>query len=216
MLKIYGADLSTPANKVRFVANYIGLEYEYVQVKVREGEHRKEEYLKVNPVGKIPAIDDGGFCLFESNAIVKYLCQKNDSDLYPKDLKDSASVDQWIDFSTIHIGAAINRVIFNKVFANFANVEVDERSLEDGLNFLHRFLPVVENQLSKNKFLAGENVTLADLVLLAAIDPMEIIEYDLSPYPNLVIWRNGLKEQDFYTKCYKEYGEPIKRMMQGN
>jgi len=76
MLKIYGADLSAPANKVRFVANYLGLEYDYVQIKIREGEHRAEQFLKLNPVGKIPVIDDDGFTLYESNAICKYLCDK--------------------------------------------------------------------------------------------------------------------------------------------
>ena len=85
MLKIYGANLSGPANKVRFTANYLGLDYEYVQVKIREGEHRHPEFLAINPVGKIPAMDDDGFVLFESSAIVRYLAEKHDSDLYPKD-----------------------------------------------------------------------------------------------------------------------------------
>ena len=79
MLKIYGADLSGPANKVRFVANYLGLKYDYVVVKLREGEHQKPEFLKINPIGKIPAIEDDGFTLFESNAICRYLADKNNS-----------------------------------------------------------------------------------------------------------------------------------------
>ena len=81
MLKIYGADLSSPANKVRFAANALGLEYEYIQVKLRDGEHKKSEFLKINPVGKIPVIDDDGFVLFESGAIAKYLCVKHNSAL---------------------------------------------------------------------------------------------------------------------------------------
>ena len=73
MLTIYGADLSSPANKVRFVANHIGLDYEYRRVNLREKEQRQEWFLKINPIGKVPAMDDGGFCLFESGAICKYL-----------------------------------------------------------------------------------------------------------------------------------------------
>lgn len=215
MLKIYGADLSTPANKVRFVANYIGVEYEYIRVKIREGENRKEDFLKINPIGKIPAIDDDGFCLFESNAIARYLCVKHKSALYPEDFKMRALVEQWIDFSTMHIAMAMNRVIFNKVFAQFAGVEKDERSLQDGLNFLHRFLPAVEKQLSKNKFLTGENISLADIVLLSALDPAEIVTYDLSAHVNLVKWRGDLRSKNFYSQCYASYGESIKQMMQG-
>ena len=55
MLKIYGANLSAPVNKVRMAANILGLEYEYVQISIREGENRKKEYLAMHPAGKIPA-----------------------------------------------------------------------------------------------------------------------------------------------------------------
>ena len=155
MLKIYGANLSTPANKVRFVANELGLDYEYIQVKIREGEHRKKEFLSLNPAGKIPVIDDDGIVLFESNAIAKYLVKKHRSSLYPSDLEQQAIVDQWIDFATFHVNAAMNRIVFNRIFANFAKVPVDERSLEDGLKFLGRFLPVVNDQLKKTSYIAG-------------------------------------------------------------
>ena len=76
MLIIYGADLSTPANKVRFVANALGLEYEYHRISLRDKEGQTEEYKRVHPAGKIPAIDDDGFVLFESNAIIRYLADK--------------------------------------------------------------------------------------------------------------------------------------------
>jgi glutathione S-transferase len=95
MLTIFGADLSSPANKVRFVANYLGVPYEYRRMNLREGEHKQEWYLKINPVGKIPAMSDGDFNLFESGAICKYLCGKVNSPIYPKDIKQRAIVDQW-------------------------------------------------------------------------------------------------------------------------
>ena len=129
MLKIYGANLSSPSNKVRFVANALGLKYEYIQVKLREGEQRKPEFLKLNPAGKIPVIVDGDFVLSESGAIIKYLCNKNKSSYYPSDLKRRAIVDQWIDYSIIHVGAAMVRVVFNRLFAPIIKTEIDENSL---------------------------------------------------------------------------------------
>jgi len=212
MLKIYGADLSSPANKVRFTANYIGLDFEYVQVKIREGEHRKPEFLAINPVGKIPVIDDDGFKLFESNAICKYLSCKHKSDLYPPDFKEQAVVDQWIDFVTMHVQAAYGRVLFNRVFAPFAKVAVDENSLADGLKFLNRFLPVVNERLGQFDNLAGDKFSLADIVLVATLDPTEVAQVDIAPYENIVKWRNNQKQQAYYTKTYKEYGEPLKKM----
>ena len=212
MLKLYGADLSSPSNKVRFVANSLGLEYEYIQVKLRDGEHRKPEFLKINPVGKIPVIDDDGFILFESGAIVKYLCVKHNSALYPKNLRKQALVDQWSDFATIHIGGAMSKVLFNRIFFQFAKVAKDERSLEDGLNFLKRFLPIVDNHLKDNPYMTGKDFSLADIVLLANLDPAEVADVDLKPYGNIVKWRDALKKKEFYTKCYQEYGEALKQM----
>ncbi len=213
MLKIYGSDLSAPANKVRFAANALGLKYEYIRINLREGEHRKEEFLKLNPAGKIPVIDDDGFVLFESNVIIKYLCDKNNSSLYPKNLKERAIVDQWVDFGSMHVGTALMKVVYNRVFAPIRKIAVDENSIKEGLNFLGRFLPVVDNQLGKNPYIAGKNLTVADINLLALLDPAEMAEIDLSKYENLTVWRNKLRQEKFYTDCHKEYGESLKPSM---
>ncbi|MEE8263545.1 MAG: glutathione S-transferase N-terminal domain-containing protein, partial [Gammaproteobacteria bacterium] len=103
MLKIYGTDPSSPVNAVRMCANALGLEYEYIQVNMLEGEHKSEKYLALNPVGKVPTIDDDGFTVFESAAIMKYLCRKNDTNYYPQDLFRQAIVDQWLSFVSVHI-----------------------------------------------------------------------------------------------------------------
>ena len=211
MLKIYGSDLSGPANKVRFTANALGLKYEYQFVNLRAGEHQKPEFLKLHPAGKVPVIDDDGFVLFESNAIIKYLAEKNNSPLYPKEFKQHAVVDQWMDFTSHHVGAALSKVLYNRIFAPMRGVPVDENSLKEGLAFLERFLPVVDNQLAKNKYLAGTKMTIADINLLATLDPSEVANIDLAKYKNIVKWRSDLKKQDFYTKCHKEYGEKLKQ-----
>lgn len=211
MLKIYGSDLSSPANKVRFAANALGLKYEYIRVNLREGEHQKEEFLKLNPVGKIPVIDDDGFALFESNAIIKYLCDKNNSSLYPKNLKERAIVDQWVDFGSMHVGTALMKVVYNRVFAPIRKIAVDENSIKEGLNFLDRFLPAVDNQLGKNLYIADKNLTVADINLLALLDPAEMADIDLSKYKKITAWRNKLRQEKFYTQCHKEYGESLRQ-----
>ncbi len=210
MLTIYGSDLSSPANKVRFVANYLGLKYEYKKIDLGAGEQRKPEILKLNPVGKVPFIDDDGFVLAESGAIIKYLADKVGSSLYPKGLKERALVDQEIDFVTLHVNAALQKIVYNRVFAPRRKIAVDERSLEEGLNFLGRFLPIVEARLAKSAYLAGNTLTLADMTLLSGLDPAEVAGIDLSPYPAIRTWRENLRKQEFYTKCYNQYGESLK------
>lgn len=210
MLKIYGTDLSSPANKVRFVANALGLKYDYIRVNLREKEQLKPEFLQLHPAGKVPVIDDDGFVLFESNAIIRYLADKYKSNLYPKDLHERAVVDQWIEFGSHHIGLAMSKIVFNRVFAPMRKIAVDEQSLKDGLSFLDRFLPVVDAQLGKNKFLTGKNLTLADINMLAAFDPAEAASIDLGNFKNIVKWRSGLQKEVFYTQCYKSYLDALK------
>lgn len=209
MLKIYGFDFSSPANKVRMCANALGLEYEYIQVNMQEGEHKSDEYLAVNPAGKVPAIDDDGFTLFESNAIMKYFCDKSSSSYYPKDPLERAVVDQWCDFVSIHVYMALGRVVFNKIVAPQMGFDVDERSLRDGQVFLGQFLPVIEGQLGKTELLAGDELTIADFCLLATVDPAEMIELDLTPYPKLNAWRENLRAQEFYQNVHKFFGESM-------
>jgi glutathione S-transferase len=209
MLKIYGFPVSIPSNRVRFVVNKLGLDYQYVPVNLLAGEHMTEEFLKLNPIGKVPVMNEDGFTLFESNAISKYLSRKHNSSLYPEDIVQRANVDKWIDFASIHVGSAVTKVFFNRVLAPLVNVEVDERSIKDGLSFLDRFLPLVDNQLKENEYLAGSELTLADINLLANLDPAEVAQVDLSPYENIVKWRENLQKEDFYTKCHKNYGEAL-------
>ncbi len=211
MLTIYGSDLSSPAIKVRLVASFIGIEHKWQLINLREGEQKSEWFVKINPVGKVPAMDDNGFHLFESNAICRYLAEKHNSPLYPKDLKKRAVVEQWIDFISAHIGIHLSTVVFSRIFAPRMNRPVNEQSLADALKFLDTYFPVVEKQLATHKYIAGNEISLADLILFSLLEPVEIANVSLSAYPKLAAWREGLKEQSFYTKCYKEYSEMLKK-----
>src|SRR5580700_2339553 len=113
MLHIYGSPLSSPTNKVRYVANYLHLDNEFHIINVSAGENSKPEFLKINPCGKIPAIDDDGFMLAESNAIIRYLADKQQSAIYPRDLQNRALVDQWMDYASQHIAIATSKIMYN-------------------------------------------------------------------------------------------------------
>lgn len=209
-MKLYGGDLSFFVSKVRMLMNYLDMDYTYERVSIPKGETRTPEYLRMHPGGKIPALDDDGFYLFESNAMLRYLAQKVNSPLYPTALKQRAQVEQWIDFVSMHVGNGISRVLFNKVIAPKFGMPVDENSLKDGMAFLERFLPVVENQLAKSSYLAGDALTLADFVLLATVDPLEIIGVDVAAYPKLQAWRESLRAQPFYQKVHAAYGVALR------
>ncbi len=211
MLTLYGSDLSGPAIKVRLLATYLGIEHKWQVINLREGEQKQEWFLKINPVGKIPAMDDAGFHLFESNAMCRYLAAKQGSSVYPVDLQKRAVVDQWCDFITVHIGVHASTVAFSRIFAPRMSLPVNEQALADALKFLDMYFPLLEKQLAVHTHIVGEELTLADFFLFAALEPAELSSISLAAYPKISAWRSGLKAQAFYTKCYKEYGEMLKK-----
>lgn len=212
MIKVYGLELSFPVNRVRLCLNAMDLEYEFVRINPLAGENQTGKYLKINPSGKIPAIDDDGFTLFESNAIMKYLCRKYKSEFYPDDIITQAHVDKWLDFTAFHLGNGFNKVLFNKILAGIVGANVDKRSLQDGYAFIERFLKVIDNQLESSTHLANEAMTIADFCLLATVDPAEVIEINMANYPHVNAWRTRLMQETFYKDVHNSFGETLEKM----
>ncbi len=213
MLHIYGLSLSSPTNKVHYVANYLQIPYEFHEVNLREGEHRTPAYLKTNPYGKIPAIEDNGFNLAESNAIICYLASKQKSELYPQDIQQRALVDQWLDFSAQHVAMTTSKIMRNTYFYKFINAPRDDHSLEEGRTFVNQYLPIIEQQLTTHTYIAGKTLTLADFSLLSALDVCEVVEVDLSAYKQITAWRKNLMGQSFYTDCHESYTASFHKML---
>lgn len=210
-LKIYGSKISFPADKTLFVANYLNLDYEFIELNMMKAEHKAPEYLKINPFGKVPGLDDNGFTLFESNTMIRYLAQKAKSDLYPEDFKERILVDQWLDFVTNHIHQSIARIAFNRMFArNMPNMEYDEKSVAFGEEMLSKFLPVIEKRIKSQGNLVTSKLSLADFSLFASLEPCNAAEVDLSKYPSLCEWRNEMREQDWYTDVYSSFENNLK------
>jgi glutathione S-transferase len=203
MLKIYGSKGSGHANKVEYTAILLGLGYEYQEVDFQK-DLKTDWYLKLHPAGKIPVIDDDGFVLFESNSICRYLAGKKESDLFPKDLKERALVDQWMDFSEMHVGDAMGKVAFVKLFGPRMGIPHDEKMLESGMKDLDRFLPIVDKQLGQHKFLAGDKMTLADISLLTTLEYGDSFKHDFSKYKNLSAWKKKIQAMDFKKKAAKK------------
>ena len=215
MIKLYGIPLSNNVNKVRYCLNYLKLAYELIPVNPLQGENQKPEFTKLSPTAKIPAMEVDGLKLFESNAMIRYLAKREKSAIYPQDPKQAALVDAWLDYPAIHVSGAMGRIIANRVFAPMQGKEVDQKSLAFGLEMMEKYLPILNTQLSKNKFIAGADIYIAVFNLFAVLDPCEMVQVDGSRFKDISRWRNNLKAQDFYQKCFKDYNEFVQSMMAG-
>lgn len=206
--------MSFPANKTIFVANYLNLDYEFIELNMMKGEHKAPEYLKIHPFGKVPALNDDGFSLFESNSMIRYLAQKAKSDLYPENFKERIIVDQWLDFVASHIHQSMTRIAFNRMFAkNMPNMEYDEKSVAFGEEMLAKYLPVLDQRIEVAGNLVSTKLSLADFSLFASLEPCEAAEIDLSKYPSLSKWRKKMRAQDWYQKVYSSFEANLKEKM---
>lgn len=208
-MKIYGHYFSSPANQVRYTASALGQDFEYQHVDLQQGDQKTPEYLAINPYGKVPAMVDDGYTLAESNAISRYLACKHDGKLYSRDLKECAKIDQWMDYSSQHIRANGGKILFNKFFAPMIGIEPDEKSMAEGRELLEGNMAVVEQTLGQHAYIAGDNLTIADIGLTAAMDPFEMIEFDTSPYANVNKWRANNMAADWYQNIHARFAAEI-------
>jgi len=206
MIKLYYHPLSFPSLSPIFAAEAMGMAYEKEVVDIQSGQHKSAAYLVINPYGKVPAMQDGDFKMAESAAIMRYMARKEESNFYPDDLCVQGVIDQWIDFVNHHIRSAVGRVQFNRFAAPLLGVQTDESSIQTGLRLLEKNLPIIESRLSESDFLCGDKMTLADIALVAALEPENTARLDLSAYKNLTAWLKSLRSEKFYTNVHSHFG----------
>ncbi|MBI1393203.1 MAG: glutathione S-transferase family protein [Alphaproteobacteria bacterium] len=207
-MKIYGNFLSPPANQVRLTASALGVDHEYLHVDLTKGEQRGADFLAVNPFGKVPALVDGDFRLAESNAISRYLACRDGSDcaFYPNDIRQRATIDKWMDHAGQNVRTQTGKVLFNKVFAPMLGMPVDDKALAEGREQLGVALGVIDAELADRPYLAGDTATIGDIAMIAAMEPFEMVEFDIARFANVKRWRDGLMAQAWYTAVHARYG----------
>ncbi len=207
MFHLYYHPLSFPSLAPVFTASALEVDYDLHLIDLSKGEQSSSEYLAVNPLGKVPAMRDDEISIGESAAIMRYMARKSGSDLYPKsDILSQAKVDQWMDYVNHHIRAPIARVHFNRKLAPLFGLEPDLASMAAGEKMLAANLPAINKVLSETPYLCGDDMCLADLALIAALEPVDMSEIDLAPYTALKDWRAARRSEDFYTCVHSHYG----------
>ncbi|KAF8441293.1 glutathione S-transferase [Boletus edulis BED1] len=167
VLKIYGYNMSTCTRLVALICKEKEIPYELVTINLAKGEHKNPEYLKTQPFGQVPYIDDDGFILYESRAIARYLIKKypnqGTTGLVPVDPKKEALFEQAASVEVSHFNSHAGPLMFEKLFKARTGGTTDQVKAAEHLKNLEAKLDVYEIILGKQKYLAGDEVTLADL-----------------------------------------------------
>ncbi|KAF6755351.1 glutathione S-transferase [Ephemerocybe angulata] len=168
VLKLYGFPMSTCTQRALLALHEKGVPYEMVEVQLHKGETKTPEFLAIQPFGQVPYIDEDGFILYESRAIARYIAEKYASQGTPNllptaDLKARALFEQAASIETSDFDQYASHIVMEGLFKPMMGGTTDKAKVQDITSTLSKKLDVYEQILSKQRYLSGDNITLADL-----------------------------------------------------
>lgn len=181
-MRIFGNSESGNCLKPRWIADYLDLDYEWVEIDIFAGQTRTEEFLTINPAGQVPVLQVEDRTLAQSNAIMLYIAR--DSALIPQDRFDRAKMMEWLFWEQYsHEPYVAVRRTQMKYFGK-TEAELDPDLLAKG----RRALGVMEMRLLARDWFAGESMSLADISLVAYTRVAHEGGFDLDEFPSVAGW----------------------------
>jgi glutathione S-transferase len=188
MLRIWGRLSSVNVQKVVWCADELGLAYERIEAGGRFGVNDTPAYLAMNPNGLVPVIDDGGFVLYESNAIVRYLAR--DAGIFPAGARERADVDRWMEWQSTGFTPAMG-----PAFMQLVRTAADKRDaslVEASRAKSEKHAAVLDAHLADRRYIAGDRFTVADIVNGCAAHRWLHLPLAREPRPHLERWYAAL------------------------
>jgi glutathione S-transferase len=175
--------------------SHLALDCEVHAIDLRRGEQLAPQYLALNPNHKVPSLEDQGFVLWESNAILFHLASKRpDSGLWPSDSRDQADVVRWLAWESAHWDAeSIGMVAFEKGSKAVLGLGVpDAAFIARGEQNFARFAAVLDAALKGRTWLVGGQLTIADFSVGGLIPSAERYGLPVKAFPQIVRWYGDL------------------------
>ncbi|MDP9036941.1 MAG: glutathione S-transferase N-terminal domain-containing protein [Myxococcota bacterium] len=199
MITIYGNAVSTCTRKVLMTLAETNTPYELAVLDFAKGEHKHEQHVRRQPFGRMPALDDDGFQMFESRAICRYIARKAGGTLIPSELRAFAKMEQWISIETSEFSAHAMKFVFEHVFKR----PQQEGVLDAAGKALDATCTVMDRQLAQSPFVAGPAFTLADVCF------MPYLEYGMgtpakeifAKHGHVMTWWNAIRERPTWRKA---------------
>ena len=199
MLKIWGRANSTNVQKVLWTVAELGLAHERVDAGLQFGVVGEDWYADINPNRLVPAIDDDGFVVWESNAIIRYLCAKHsEGELMPMDLRGRARVDMWMDWQQATIMPWLGPLFLGLI--RTPPEERDQVLLDVATGKIADALAVLDDALKRRDYLLGETMTAADIPLGCVAYRWYALDVDHRELAALEAWYGRLAERPAFAE----------------
>lgn len=190
MITLYRHPLSGHAHRVELMLSLLKLDYQLVDVDLMKGEQKTADFVAKNPFGQVPVLEDGDLTLWDSNAILIYLARTYGSDSWlPADPVAEARVTPWL-------AVAAGKIAFGPAAARLVNVFGAGLDHETAKNIAYDLFDVLEKQLSRQAFLAGEAPTIADVAGYSYIARAPEGDVSLANYPAITGWLQRIEALD--------------------
>ncbi|KAM8773058.1 glutathione S-transferase theta-1b [Acanthopagrus latus] len=197
-LELYLDLFSQPCRSVYIFAKKNNIPFEFKNISLLTGEHYEEEFGKISMIRKVPAMRDGDFCLTESIAIMLYMVQKFKTPdfWYPADLQHRARVDEYLSWQHMAIRMHGSKMFWLRLLIpKVMGVEVPQEKLDAALEDLNGSLKLIEEKFLQDRpFIAGDHMSLADLV--AIVEIIQPVGAGLDVFegrPKLSAWRDRVE-----------------------
>ncbi len=197
MITLYGSP-RTSAGRCLWTLEEVGVPYNLKDVDMRNKEHKSAEYLKINPMGKVPALIDGNVTLFESMAINFYLADNYKKELLGMTSKERGLSLQWSFWASSELQDPIIEVFIQKVF--MPDDKRDQAVIEENLAKLPDLLNVLNNSLEGKKYLTGDQFTIGDINTQSVVSICPMIGVDLKQYKNIDAWLGAISDRPAFQK----------------
>jgi len=201
MLKIWGRKNSSNVRKALWCAEELGLAFEAIDAGGAFGVVDTPEYRAKNPNGRVPMIEDDGFVLWESNAIVRYLLARHapGTAWYPTDLQARATADKWMDWTTSSFAGPF-RTVFWGVLRTPAEQQ-DWPAILAAIKECESLLAMADQALSERPYLSGEEIGMGDIPLGSFIYAWLEMPIERMAQPHLEAWYRRLQQRPAYRKA---------------
>jgi glutathione S-transferase len=202
-MRLYQHLMSSSARRVLLTAAHIGCELELVDVNLMNEEDRRR-LCELNPNSKIPVLDDDGFVLWESIAIMQYLCGKQGGHpAYPGGLRERADVDRWLFWSAQHWSPAFSVLVWENHWKGIVGAgEPDASAVARGNAEFAQYARVLDAHLAGRTWVSGTDVTIADFALAASLMYAEKARLPLADYPNVQKWFAAVQQLPCWGKTH--------------
>lgn len=197
MLKIWGRRDSFNLQKVMWCVGELGIDHQRIDAGGAHGVTDTPAYLTMNPNGRVPTIDDDGFVLWESNAIVRYLAAKHGlGTLYPDDPYRRAEADRWMEWQSATVGAAMRPLIIT-MFRTRPEVR-DPDTVRPQVAEAGRLWAMLDAHLAKSAFVVGDSLTMGDIPIGTYAWRWFSMAADRPHLPHLEAWYERLRQRPAY------------------